>query len=257
MSITNQIIPTISNLIENTESSVSVAVLLPGEIEGVSTTCLDILGPCVFVDSARIDVYNVFLVLNGQGSIRCGEDLRSICKDTIVRMPHGQTYSIEVNAESKLSLLRIRTTLAPEDLAVIHKNPKLHGKIYVKAFADCPQYTEDTKSESTINRMFLPEHYVPRFCMGYVETQGPDAVKPHSHPMLEQLFLGLDSCRCFCHADGEQALLTEKMLLHIPLGSEHSVSVEKGNVLKYIWMDFFFTLEGQKYMDEQHVMITP
>jgi hypothetical protein len=57
-----------------------------------------------------------------------------------------------------------------------------------------------------------------------------------------------------CHAEGEQILLTENMLLHIPLGSKHSVSVESGDTLAYIWFDFFLSHEGEKYMSEQHQM---
>jgi quercetin dioxygenase-like cupin family protein len=88
--------------------------------------------------------------------------------------------------------------------------------------------------------------------MGSVETKGPDSVGEHSHPMLDQLFLGLEGCKCTCYADGEEVGLTENMLLHIPLGSRHSVSVEDGDTLSYIWLDFFLTLNGEKYMNEQH-----
>jgi len=86
------------------------------------------------------------------------------------------------------------------------------------------------------------------------ETEGPDEVGEHCHPILDQLFLGLSSCNCIFYADDEQTILSENMLLHIPLGSKHAVSVSKGNTLAYIWMDFFLTLEGEKYMREQHQM---
>jgi hypothetical protein len=102
--------------------------------------------------------------------------------------------------------------------------------------------------------MILPEGFVPRFCMGSVETTGPDLVAEHEHPMLDQLFLGLADCKCTCLADGDQTILSENMMLHIPLGSKHSVSVEEKDTLAYIWFDFFFTLQGQDYMREQHKM---
>jgi quercetin dioxygenase-like cupin family protein len=138
------------------------------------------------------------------------------------------------------------------DLRVILQNEKEHSEVFIRSFKDCPVYTEDIKSSKSINRMILPEGKVPRFCMGSVETEGPDSVAPHEHPMLDQLFFGLKGCRCTCTADGESQLLTENMLLHIPLGSKHSVSVADGEKLAYIWFDFFLTIEGQKYMDEQH-----
>jgi hypothetical protein len=73
--------------------------------------------------------------------------------------------------------------------------------------------------------------------------------------MLDQLFLGLDSCECHVYADGSEAVLKQNMLLHIPLASNHSSSVDGGKKLNYLWMDFFLSLEGQKYMNEQHHMV--
>jgi hypothetical protein len=70
--------------------------------------------------------------------------------------------------------------------------------------------------------------------------------------MLDQIFLGLEGCRCYCYADGEEEILTENMILHIPLCSKHYVKVKEGDKLAYIWMDFFLTIEGEKYMGEQH-----
>jgi quercetin dioxygenase-like cupin family protein len=93
--------------------------------------------------------------------------------------------------------------------------------------------------------------------MGSVETSGPDIVAEHDHPMLDQLFLGLKGCRCHCYAGAEHALLEENMLLHIPLGSKHHVEVGEGDRLAYIWLDYFLTMEGQKYMNEQHQMKDP
>jgi quercetin dioxygenase-like cupin family protein len=124
--------------------------------------------------------------------------------------------------------------------------------LYIKALADCPTYKEDIKSDKTLNRMILPEGLVPRFAMGSVETEGPDEVGEHDHPMLDQIFFGLKGCKCSCFANGEETVLTENMMLHIPLASKHYVSVAEGDKLAYIWMDFFLTLEGEKYMGEQH-----
>jgi quercetin dioxygenase-like cupin family protein len=82
-------------------------------------------------------------------------------------------------------------------------------------------------------------------------------VAEHDHPMLDQLFLGLKGCRCHCYAGYDHALLEENMLLHIPLGEKHHVEVGDGDRLAYIWLDYFLTLEGQKYMNEQHQVKDP
>lgn len=86
--------------------------------------------------------------------------------------------------------------------------------------------------------------------MGSVETTGPDFVLEHEHPMLDQLLFGLDDCKCTFLANEVYTTLSENTTLHIPLGSKHSVSVAEGEVLAYIWLDFFLTLEGQKYMEQ-------
>ena len=105
----------------------------------------------------------------------------------------------------------------------------------------------------SINRMIIPEGSVPRFCMGSVETDGPDSVDSHEHPMLDQLFLGLKNCNCTCYANNEQVFLTENMMLHIPLGSMHSVSVADEDKLFYIWFDFFLTIEGQTTIEDSYI----
>ena len=53
-------------------------------------------------------------------------------------------------------------------------------------------------------RTLLPKDIVPRMSIGTVETVGPDRVAPHAHPMLEQLFLGLEGNDIVVRADGGQ-----------------------------------------------------
>ena len=102
--------------------------------------------------------------------------------------------------------------------------------------------------------MILPEDIIPRFCMGSVETSGPDNVGAHSHAMLEQLFYGLKMNNCIVKADEIKATFKENYLLHIPLGSRHEVVVEEGKVLNYIWMDLFRSQEDMGYIKENHIM---
>jgi len=85
--------------------------------------------------------------------------------------------------------------------------------------------------------------------MGTVQTKGPDEVGAHEHPMLEQLFFGLSGNNCTVYADDAQTAFPEYSVLHIPLGSRHSVSVEEGETLNYIWMDFFLDSKGEEWLD--------
>jgi mannose-6-phosphate isomerase-like protein (cupin superfamily) len=224
---------------------------LPGEVEGIFTEVLVLKGNSQLQEKPPADIYDVLFVLDGQAVAEVKSEKFNIETGTIVRMPFNREYSVQPVGDG-VQFLRLRKLLDIADLRVILQNEKEHSEVFIRSFKDCPVYTEDIKSSKSINRMILPEGKVPRFCMGSVETEGPDSVAPHEHPMLDQLFFGLKGCRCTCTADGESQLLTENMLLHIPLGSKHSVSVADGEKLAYIWFDFFLTIEGQKYMDEQH-----
>ena len=89
--------------------------------------------------------------------------------------------------------------------------------------------------------------------MGTVQTKGPDSVGAHKHPMLEQLFLGLAGNNCTVYADDAKVDLPEHAVLHIPLGSSHSVSVEQDETLYYVWMDFFLDKKGEEWL-ETHIV---
>ena len=111
------------------------------------------------------------------------------------------------------------------------------------------------KSEKTISRMLVPEDIVPRLSIGSVQTTGPDMIAAHRHPMLEQLFYGIQGNSCHVIADDYETDFGERTLLHIPLGSTHSVRVDKGQQLHYIWMDFFKHQKDLAYITDSHIII--
>lgn len=228
--------------------------VLPQEIEGVEIDFISILGDYELSVSSQTESYDVILNLSGEGILVSeGEELK-FNSNFIIRPAFNKHYSISVQNDKEIHFLRIRKFLSASDLQYIFDSIENHTKVYMETLASCPVYTEDIKSSKTINRMILPEGLIPRFCMGSVETMGPDLVMEHEHPMLDQLFFGLENCKCTCFANGGQTILSENMMLHVPLGSKHSVSVAKGDTMAYIWLDFFTTLEGQKYIEEQHQM---
>ena len=233
-------------------NAVSVDFLLPGEVEELAIEIISIVGQCTYMEGGRTDTYDVLLVLSGIALFASDDYLISASAEQIIRPPFSMGYRIDVPAGKEFSCVRIRKTLTDEDFDDIHRNRELHSVVYTSKYDECPAYTEEIKSPKTVNRMLLPEKYVPRLAMGMVKTLGPDSVGSHEHPMLEQIFLGLKNCCCICFADGEEEMLLENTLLHIPLGSEHSVSVEPDETLSYIWMDLFLTTEGQRYISEQH-----
>jgi len=226
--------------------------VLRDEVKDVKLKFISIKGVNSFETPESKSSIDVLLSLKGKGKfINEGKEY-TISSNTIIRVPYSSNYKLVVEEGEELHLILIRKLLDKEDIEVIKNNIDNYSKLYFKAIEDCPTYKEDIKSEKTTNRMILPEGLVPRFAMGSVETEGPDEVGEHEHPMLDQIFFGLDGCRCHCFADGEETLLTENMMLHIPLASKHYVSVDEGDKLAYVWMDFFLSIEGEKYMSEQH-----
>jgi hypothetical protein len=125
---------------------------------------------------------------------------------------------------------------------------------YFITYSQCKTYKEEIKSEKTISRMLVPEEVVPRVSIGSVQTTGPDAIAAHEHPMLEQLFYGLEGNSCHVYADGHETVFGERSLLHVPLGSNHGVRVDVGQKLHYIWMDFFKQQEDVSYITESHII---
>ncbi len=251
--------PIHSELISTTENyakgSVERKNILPGEVAQVAVEDISGKGAFKIDEPASADHFDVFLSVKGNARIQIDGQSYPVGDFYIARIPYNKAYSIKVGEDSTFHCLRFRKSLDDPDRALIAKDLGHFTEVYIKAIKDCPMYTEDIKSAKTVNRMLLAEGMVPRFCMGTVTTEGPDKVGAHKHPMLDQLFFGLDGCECHVYADGSEAVLKENMLLHIPLASTHSSSVDAGKKLNYLWMDFFQSLEGQKYMNEQHKMV--
>jgi hypothetical protein len=150
-----------------------------------------------------------------------------------------------------LEYLEILIDLRAAEVARLDaKNP------YCILYSDCEPYAETIKSPTTVSRTIVPAMTLPRFCMGSVQTEGPDSVAPHAHPMLEQLFFGLPGNSCVVIADQAEAALKERALLHVPSGSWHGVRVDAGRSLHYVWMDFFTHEEDVAYIQVQHQPIT-
>src|SRR3546814_3765715 len=122
----------------------------------------------------------------------------------------------------------------------------------VQDYAASPQYRDYFKSEKTISRTLVGPHVLPRFCMGSVESIGPDRIEPHAHPMLDQLFFSFAENDITLLIDGQRHALGGSTLLHIPLGSDHGVDVSPGKRMHYLWLDFFQRHQDMDYIAEVH-----
>jgi hypothetical protein len=236
------------------EDAILVEDLLPGEIAGVRTRFVSIKGRSGVGGGGDPAAATVLLFLGGNARLTTGAVRQNVTEESIARIPYASTYGITVRRGAVAHCLEVTKALDTADLDEIARHLRSHTTLYFRKFRDCEEYTEDIKSRSTINRMLLPEGYVPRFAMGSVRTRGPDKVGRHVHPMLDQLYLGMDDCRCTVHAGRQRKVLTGDCLLHIPLASHHWVTVDEGDTLYYLWFDFFRTLAAQEYMNRQHHM---
>jgi mannose-6-phosphate isomerase-like protein (cupin superfamily) len=242
-------------LLGKPEGYINRTLVMGNEIEGVHIEYISVKGPQLVSEAPGPDHYHVLLSLSGKAKLDLRGGENQVNNNFIIKIPYDTEYNIRVEVDHKFNYLIIRKSLDVKDRQVMLQDRKSHDRLYLKLISDCQTYTEDIKSDQTVNRIILPEGMVPRLCMGSVQTTGPDEVKEHNHPMLDQLFFGLTDCNCTCYAGNEKAVLTENTLLHIPLGSKHSVTVAEGQKLSYVWFDFFITLEGQKYLNEHHHMV--
>jgi hypothetical protein len=224
--------------------------VLAGEVRGIdcavlATAAATNLSPLPAGDT------RVLLLTTGRGEVvaASGWRARFDCASglaTVVLAPGaGAACSVVPDADSApLALLELVIRGSVEDAAAARD-----GVPFALAYGDAARYTEACKSAATISRTLVPKGAVPRFAMGTVEVPGPDAVAPHVHPMLEQLFLGLPGCDAVVEADGEAAALRAWTLLHVPLGSTHGVTVDAGRHLHYVWIDVFFKSDGEAWLD--------
>lgn len=227
---------------------VRVKPVLAGAVPGVRLDLVTVTGPARHEEAAAGEHAVVWLVLAGEATMATGRHTYPVAGETVARAPQGWAWRIEAAPGQVLHALRIRRGLSPQDRAEFARYPQNNAAPHVKKFSECPAYKEAIKSPKTTSRTLLAENFVPRMALGTVETTGPDSVGRHSHPMLEQFFLGLRGNDITVLADEEKARLPEFAILHIPLGSNHGAEVAEGRKLHYIWMDFFMTKEGQEWL---------
>lgn len=226
--------------------------LLPGEIQGVETIYVEL-------GCDRKQAYNpeekrlrMLLFMGGEGVISQDDKKIPVGEPGLFVSGLNKGFSIEGMGQG-LSYLEIVLDQTEQDILDLKRNKTRFP--YHVLYTECAQYSESIKSEKTISRMILPEDIVPRVCIGSVETTGPDEVASHTHPMLEQLFLGLEGNDVSVIADSEEIGFRENDLLHIPLGSDHGVQVAEGNSLHYLWVDIFSDRNDMEYMSNNHTII--
>ena len=236
-----------TQLAANTQTTSTT--ILKNEIKGIHVDHIAVTSEKGIEDSFKDDYKTIFLFVKGKGNVIAADSVYEIVPETILLPQALKNMTINAAKNDTLHYLRITSLLTEQDRLDLADFPDENTKqVYYAKFTDCKSYTEPIKSPNTVSRTILPNKYIPRIAMGTVQTKGPDRVGFHEHPMLEQLFLGLTDNNTIVYADEAQIDFPEYSVLHIPLGSSHSVSVEEGEVMYYVWMDFFRDKDGEEWL---------
>ena len=251
----NQEIPLVNldtQIQENTDHYSSL--ILEDEIKDVRVEHVVLTNKNTRVDSSTDGYKTIYLFIKGTGEVVAESTSYKIVPETILLPNAVKNITIKTAQDDSLHYVKISCKLSAQDYKDLQDLPTENTQnVYYAKFSDCQSYTEAIKSPNTVSRTILSNEYIPRIAMGTVQTKGPDKVAAHEHPMLEQLFLGLSENNCIVYADDSKVNFPEYSILHIPLGSSHSVSVEKDKIMYYVWMDFFLDKKGEEWLKTHKV----
>ena len=223
--------------------------ILENEIPGINVDHITLTGNGIREEHTEEGYKSIYIFIKGKGNVIANEDNYDIVPETILLPNSIANISIKTTKNDTLHFLKISTKLTEQDIIDLKGFPEKNTQnVYFSKFTDCEAYTEPIKSPNTISRTILPNKYLPRIAMGTVQTVGPDKVQPHEHGMLEQLFLGLTDNQVVVSADDAKIDFPAYAILHIPLGSSHSVEAEDGDIMYYVWMDFFRDKKGEEWL---------
>lgn len=223
--------------------------MLPGEIPG-ATVYLHVLpaGDTLAFEADPTFIRILFLCQGEADFALGGQMWRYGEKAVFVPLPSQATQVTALNAAH---VLEIRWALIEADRVELAQNAAQFP--FTHPYAEAMQYRDPFKSEKTISRAIVPHRTLPRFAMGSVETYADDLIGQHEHPLLDQFFYSFPENRMTLLIDDLRYPMGPDALLHIPLGSNHGVSVTGEEVAHYIWIDFIpDPVKGNAYLDEVH-----
>jgi hypothetical protein len=233
-------------------------IILANEIGGITVTQISFTGETAKKETQDNNHRDIYLFVKGNGTVIANRKQFDIVPETVLVQNDIINISIKAAENDTLHFLKISSKLTEQDKLDLKEFPKENiQNIYFKKFTDCEAYTEPIKSPNTVSRTIFPNKYIPRIAMGTVQAPGPDKVAPHEHAMLEQLFLGLADNNITVFADDAKTNLPQYSLLHIPLGSSHSVKVDQEKEMYYVWMDFFLDKKGEEWLKTHNTIKKP
>ena len=232
---------------DNWDKKTGIVPLLDDCIKEMTTSSISILGGEKLIIEPD-DHYHVFVLISGSISFETdGKSFDFNSRATFVPAPDS---SIQIKAKTNAGLLYIRVLKHDEDPQLLSE----YGTVfpYVMPYESSKQYWDVHKTQKTIPRIMLEQRTIPRMCMGSCESLGYDEIIAHAHPMLDQYFYSFPENHTTVSIDDEKIDFKGNMIMYIPLGSNHGSTVDLGNHLHYVWIDFFNDEAGMKRLDTMH-----
>lgn len=193
--------------------------------------------------------YHIMVLIAGKVTFHT--DGKDYVWDERVTFVPALDKDFSITAETNAQLLEIRWEMIESDYALIEEYKTVFP--YQMSYAQSIQYRDRNKSDKTISRIMLEQRNIPRFAMGSVESYGPDFVKSHDHPMLDQFFVSFPENDMFLLIDYEPYRMMGNEITHIPLGANHGVDVTEKKHLHYMWIDFLIDDTSMKRLDTSHI----
>lgn len=207
--------------------------LLPGEIPGAAVIHHTLpAGERLTLPGQQEFIRILFLCEGAARFAAAGKTARYAEKAMFTAKPESE---VQIEAETDAVLLEIRWAMNESDLADLAASKEEFP--LTEAYADCTQYRDFFKSETTISRAILKQGVIPRFAMGSVEARGDDLVGQHAHPLLDQFFFSFPENDMDLLIDCRICPMKGDTLLHIPLGSNHGVIARGSQRMHYLWID--------------------
>jgi len=228
--------------------------VLLNEIEGVETTFTHLFSNGVYHLPKESEHLIILTFFKGKGEVLTREKRLLISGISVFAPKPGNPATVK-SIDDPLIFFETKIPLDKTDKVFI-KEKEAHYPYFVN-YHQSKTYRDYFKSKKTVSRTLVPPFFMPRFCMGSVESTGPDRIEPHAHPILDQLFFSLPENECTLLIDEKKQVMKGNTLLHIPLGSNHGVDVEPNKKMHYLWLDFFKKTEDMEYIEKVHEPTEP
>lgn len=109
----------------------------------------------------------------------------------------------------------------------------------------CIEYVEGFRPEEIHSYSIVDTSFVTRMTMGAIIGRGPNKAAPHSYDNLYQWYYGMSGTKFTYKAGDEEIILTEGDWAFIPTNIEHSIEIEDGEQVNYVWFEIEVPKEAQ------------